>query len=505
MPALRLILGDQLSHKLSALEGVSGGDLVLMAEVSETCLEINHHKKKLAFMFSSMRHFADELMNKGINVEYIHCEDSDNFENVLDVISWCLDKNRFNEIIMTEPGNFQVLSSIKDVARKYKIKLYILADTRFISDQDEFSNWAKGRKSLVMENWYRLMRKKTGLLMDGSKPVGGKWNFDKENRNPLKPGTSMKAPRKFRPDKITQNVLETIETRFSNNFGAAYPFWFAVTATQAGKALEHFISHHLQFFGDYQDAMLDGEAFLNHSVISHYINCGLLDPLEVCVKVEQAYYRNEAPLNAVEGFIRQIIGWREYIRGIYWLYMPDYKEMNYLEAKRPLPDFYWTGDTKMNCIANVVNMTRKHAYSHHIQRLMVTGNFANLAGINVQAVSDWYLGVYADAHEWVELPNTLGMALFADGGIIGTKPYISTGSYIKRMSNYCDDCIYDPGKRVGDTACPFTTLYWEYLIHHEDKLRENHRMAFSYKNLDRLSNSEKRQIRAHARIILESI
>ncbi len=251
--------------------------------------------------------------------------------------------------------------------------------------------------------------------------------------------------------------------------------------------------------------MLEGEAFLHHSVISHYMNCGLLDPLEVCVEAEKAWYRNEAPLNAVEGFIRQIIGWREYIRGVYWLYMPNYREMNYFDARRPLPDFYWTGETKMNCISNVVNMTRRHAYSHHIQRLMVTGNFANLAGIDVQAVSNWYLGVYADAHEWVELPNTLGMALYADGGLVGTKPYISTGNYIKRMSNYCDKCSYDPGKRVGDSACPFTTLYWDYLIRHQDKLEDNHRMAISYRNLNRLSEVEVKQIRGQAKKILDSL
>ncbi len=505
MPALRLVLGDQLSHKLSALEAVSVDDVVLMAEVNEVLPEVIHHKKKIAFIYSSMRHFAAELIKKGVDVEYVQCEDSGKFKNLADVVSCYLDKTGFDEIVLTEPGDYKVLDNLKDTAKKHNIRLNVLSDTRFISDQDEFREWAKGKKNLVMENWYRAMRKKTGLLMDGSRPVGGKWNYDRENRKPPGSGMNVKPPKKFRPDKITLAVMASVEKYFTGNFGELKPFWFAVTARQARQSLDHFISNHLPYFGDYQDAMLEGEAFLHHSVISHYMNCGLLDPLEVCVEAEKAWYRNEAPLNAVEGFIRQIIGWREYIRGVYWLYMPNYREMNYFDARRPLPDFYWTGETKMNCISNVVNMTRRHAYSHHIQRLMVTGNFANLAGIDVQAVSNWYLGVYADAHEWVELPNTLGMALYADGGLVGTKPYISTGNYIKRMSNYCDNCSYDPGKRVGDSACPFTTLYWDYLIRHQDKLEDNHRMAISYRNLNRLSEVEVKQIRGQAKKILDSL
>jgi deoxyribodipyrimidine photolyase-related protein len=505
MPGLRLILGDQLSHKISVLKDLKDDDVVLMAEVIEKTQPVNHHKKKIAFIYSSMRHFAGELNTKGVNVRYIKHDESKHYAGIVDVIRSCLDEKFFNEIVVTEPGEYWLLDAIKKLKKSSNIRLQILPDNRFISTQQEFNDWAKNRSKLVMEYWYREMRKKTGLLMEDSKPVGGQWNFDRENRKRLKPGQMIKPLRKFRADDITLAVLQNVEKNFPQNFGEIQPFWYAVTATQARKALAHFIKYHLCAFGDYQDAMLTGEAFLFHSVISQYLNCGLLDPLETCFEVEKAYYRGEAPINAAEGFIRQIIGWREYIRGIYWSYMPEYKDRNVLRARRPLPGFYWDGNTEMNCISRVVKLTQKYAYSHHIQRLMITGNFANLAGIDVQQVCDWYLGVYADAFEWVELPNTLGMALYADGGTVGSKPYISTGNYIKRMSNYCDTCVYKPNERVGEKACPFTTLYWDYLIRHEVRFRKNQRMTIAYRNLDRISISEKKQIQGQAEKFFNSL
>ncbi len=506
MAVLRLILGDQLSHNIPTLNDTKEDDLVLMAELRDEATYVKHHKKKIAFIFSAMRHFADELKAAKLNLRYIQFNELQDCTSFTDIIKNELNKSTYDEVVVTEPGEYRLLDEFINLEGKIGIPVSIYEDNRFIATEDEFNQWASSKSKLIMENWYRMMRKKTGLLMDGNKPIGGDWNFDKQNRKSLKKDHKVSTtPLEFKPDKITRQVLSLVNNEFDDHLGDLEPFSFAVTSADARKALKYFIQHQLPYFGDYQDAMLSGEAFIYHSVISHYINCGLLDPLETCKAVEKAYHDGSAPINAVEGFIRQIIGWREFIRGVYWHYMPDYKEMNFLNARNPLPEFYWTGRTKMNCISEAINMTRRHAYSHHIQRLMVTGNFANLAGIDIQAICDWYLAVYADAYEWVELPNTLGMALYADGGLLGTKPYISTGKYIKRMSNFCDSCQYDPDASTGESACPFTTLYWNYLIRNEKKLRTNPRMALSYRNLDRLNATDKAEIQRHADFLITEI
>ena len=320
---------------------------------------------------------------------------------------------------------------------QFSFPVDILPDDRFLCSQAAFKTWAASRKQLRMEYFYRDMRRQTGLLMDGDQPVGGQWNFDADNRKAAEIDLFMPRPMASPPDAITQEVLELVETRFGNHFGDLLPFWFAVTRADAEAAFATFVDQALPRFGDYQDAMLAGEPFLYHSVIAQYLNCGLLDPLRVCREVEKAYRAGKAPLNAAEGFIRQIIGWREYVRGIYWLKMPGYERSNFFGHTRPLPDFYWTAETGMACVKAAVSQTREHAYAHHIQRLMVTGNFAMLAGVDPHALHEWYLSVYADAYEWVELPNTVGMSQFADGGLLASKPYAASGAYINRMSNYC--------------------------------------------------------------------
>ena len=504
MPTLCLILGDQLSLSISSLKQIDKpNDLILMAEVVEEATYVKHHKKKIAFVFSAMRHFARELKKSGYRVEYQ--EYTKKNISLKSQVKKIIQEYSVDRIVVTEPGEYRLLKEFQRWPQALKIPVDLYEDTRFVSTKDEFVSWADGKKKLIMEYWYRLMRKKTGFLMEDDKPVGGKWNFDKSNRKPLKNNIEPVAPLFFRQDKITRDVLRLVETEFSEHFGDSDPFWFAVTSKQASKALAHFIEYQLPLFGDYQDAMQTEQPFLYHSVLSHYINAGLLDPIDVCEKVEQAYIDKFVPLNAAEGFIRQIIGWREFIRGIYWYSMPGYYELNYLDAKKPLPSFYWTADTGMNCIANVVESTRIHAYSHHIQRLMITGNFANLAGLDVKQVCEWYLAVYADAYEWVELPNTLGMALHADGGIVGTKPYISSGSYIKRMSNFCDDCQYQYNKRIGDNACPFTNLYWHYLIKHEQIFKDNPRMKMSYRNLQKFDEAERKAITDQAETFLRQL
>jgi deoxyribodipyrimidine photolyase-related protein len=338
------------------------------------------------------------------------------------------------------------------------------------------------------------MRKKYSILMDGDKPIGGQWNFDKENRKP--PGDGLSPPKSYsnEPDEITTEVKAFVKTNFSGHFGDIDPFDFAVTRTQALNALKLFIIKRLPKFGDYQDAMLEGEPWMYHSHISFYLNCGLLLPLE-CIKLaEQAYRTGKAPLNAVEGFIRQILGWREYVRGIYWVEMPSYENRNFLNAKRNLPDFYWTGNTELNCLAQCISETKKNAYAHHIQRLMILGNFALIAGLDPVQVNEWFLIVYADAYEWAELPNVSGMSLFADGGFLASKPYAAGGNYIKKMSNYCKNCNYSVAKKFGEKACPFNYLYWDFLNRNREKLKSNHRVSMMYKTYDRMSSEKKQAI-----------
>ena len=370
----------------------------------------------------------------------------------------------------------------------------IRPDRRFLCSPVEFKSWAEGRKQLRMEYFYRDMRRKTGLLMDGDQPVGGKWNFDSENRKAADMDLFMPRPKAFAPDAITSEVLELVAAKFDSHFGDLAPFWFAVTRADAEAAFATFVDQALSQFGDYQDAMLKGEPFLYHSVISQYLNCGLLDPLRVCHQVEAAYRAGRAPLNAAEGFIRQIIGWREYVRGIYWLKMPGYERSNYFGHGRPLPDFYWTGETDMACIRAAVTQTKELAYAHHIQRLMLTGNFAMLAGIDPHALHEWYLSVYADAFEWVELPNTVGMSQFADGGLLASKPYAASGAYINRMSNYCSSCRFDVKQRTGPEACPFNALYWDFIARNRAKLAGNPRMAQMIRTYDKFAPAEKKRV-----------
>ncbi|MEM1398699.1 MAG: cryptochrome/photolyase family protein, partial [Pseudomonadota bacterium] len=361
------------------------------------------------------------------------------------------------------------------------------------------------RKQLRMEYFYRDMRRKTGLLMDGDEPVGGKWNFDAENRKRPPSELVYPEPLDLSPDPVTRDVLTLVETRCGDHFGELEPFRFAVTRKDALRVLDQFIETRLALYGDYQDAMVTGQPFVFHSLLSAYINIGLLDPIEVCRAVERAYDDGAVPINAAEGFIRQIIGWREYIRGIYWRQMPDYGEENFLLAERALPDFYWTGNTDMACLAAAIGQTIEEAYAHHIQRLMITGNFALLAGVTPKEIHEWYLGVYIDAFEWVELPNTLGMSQFADGGLLASKPYAASGNYINKMSDYCRDCRYDVKQKTGSDACPFNPLYWDFLARNQDRLRGNPRLGQIYRVWDKMDVEKQNAYRESAAHILEAL
>ena len=503
---LILILGDQLSPGIQSLRhGDRDLDRVLMVEVQEEATYVRHHKKKIAFLFSAMRHFAKQIQSDGWQVDYVHLNDAENTGSFTGEIKRAVDRLAPSRVLVTEPGEWRVRQSILDMSGLQSIPIDMLGDDRYIATHDEFRGWAEGRKQLRMEYFYREMRRKTGLLMDGDQPEGGKWNYDALNRKSAKSGQSMPSPLRIQPDTITRDVLKLVAGSFPDHFGDLEPFWFCVTRTQALTALDQFIETALPGFGDYQDAMLKDEKFLYHSILSLYINAGLLDPLEVCQRVEMAYRNGDAPLNAAEGFIRQIIGWREYIRGIYWLKMPAYADLNFFGNTRNLPDFYWTADTEMACLQAAISQTREEAYAHHIQRLMLTGNFALLAGIDPRQVHEWYLTVYADAYEWVELPNTLGMSQFGDGGLMSSKPYAASGNYIHKMSDYCRHCRFDVKQKTGDSACPFNPLYWDFLNRNREKLAANPRMAQMYRTWDRMPEEKKAEYLSSAAAVLAAL
>ncbi|KAA5804905.1 cryptochrome/photolyase family protein [Alkalicaulis satelles] len=505
MSALRLILGDQLTRSLASLRDYAPGDTVLMAEVAEEAGYAPHHRKKIAFIFSAMRHFAKGLEDEGLDVRYVHLDAPGNTGSLEGEARRALLEGGHDRLIVVEPGEYRLMAAMKTWTDQLGAPVEIRRDDRFICTHERFDAWAQGRKRLTMEYFYREMRRETGLLMEGDEPAGGQWNFDSENRKRLPEGLDIPERLKIAPDPVTREVLALVEAQFPDRFGDLEDFWYAVTAEDAEAQLDWFIDRGLENFGDYQDAMKAGEAFLFHSVLSLYINCGLLDPLTVCRRAEEAWIQGRAPLNAVEGFIRQILGWREYVRGVYWRFMPEYLERNVLEARRPLPDFYWTGETEMACVRDCVLTTKRHAYAHHIQRLMITGNFALLAGIDPAPVNEWYLAVYADAYEWVEAPNTHGMALFADGGIMATKPYAASGAYINKMSDYCKSCRYQVSVRNGPKACPFNYLYWNFLMENEDRLKGNQRLSMIYKTLERMDEDKRRAVREDSARFLRRI
>ncbi|KPQ29224.1 MAG: deoxyribodipyrimidine photolyase-related protein [Marinobacter excellens HL-55] len=507
MANLILILGDQLSPQLSALaKADKHQDQVVMAEVYDEASYTNHHKKKLAFIFSAMRHFARELEQDGWRVHY-QTYHPDNPDKSLEAVVARLTKELNPDALMTtECGEWRLHSQICQWHESLGIPVVIHPDTRFVCHKEEFAKWAKGRKQLRMEFFYREMRKKTGLLMtpDG-KPEGEQWNFDANNRKKWSGKPPAPAPFRVEPDAITRDVLQLVNDHFADHFGSSDDFHFAVTHEQAQQALEHFIDFALPCFGDYQDAMSDHEDWLFHSILSPYLNTGLLDPVTTCEAVVQAWYSGRAPLNAVEGFVRQIIGWREFVRGIYWLLMPGYAQENRLGNTRALPWFYWTGDTKMRCLHKAIDASARNAYAHHIQRLMVTGNFALLTGIKPEDICDWYLAVYIDAFDWVELPNTLGMVMHADGGYLGSKPYAASGKYIQRMSDHCQNCHYRVQDATGDRACPFNALYWHFIDRHRDDFANNPRMTMMYRNWDKQPEQRRQAIISRGEWLLEHI
>lgn len=494
MPRLILVLGDQLTHDGAALRAAAEGDLIVMAEVMDEASYVRHHPKKIAFLFAAMRRFAGELRARGHEVAYTRLDDPENTQSIPGELLRRAAEHGADGVLTTEPGEWRLIEALHDLP----LPVTQLPDDRFFASHAEFAAWAEGRRELRMEWFYREMRRKTGLLMNGDEPEGGKWNFDHDNRKPAAPDLLRAPPPTFAPDALTKEVLALVEARFGNHFGDLHPFDYATDREGALTAMAHFIQHSLDEFGPYQDAMLTDDPFLHHSVLSPYINSGLLTAREVCEAAATAYAKGKVRLNSAEGFIRQILGWREFMRGIYFLEGPDYPKRNVLRHDRDLPPLYWGAPTKMHCLSQAVGQTQRHAYAHHIQRLMITGNFALLAGCDPHQVHEWYLEVYIDAYEWVEAPNTIGMSQFADGGLVGSKPYVSSGNYINKMSDYCGGCAYKVSAKTGKDACPFNLLYWDFLARHRDRFEKNPRIGRIYATWDRMDEARRQTIRTEA-------
>jgi deoxyribodipyrimidine photolyase-related protein len=486
MTTLIPVLGDQLSPFLGSLRDVDRrAAVVLMVEVAEETGSVRHHKQKIAMIFSAMRHFAESLAAAGWTVDYVRLDDAGNSGSFTGEVARAIDRHAPSAIRIVEAGEWRVQRMLEEWQARFVLPVEILPDDRFLCPLHDFRSWASGRKALTMEYFYRDMRRRHIVLMDGDQPAGGQWNYDHDNRKTPPRGLNYPAPPEIVPDAITTDVLALVAERFAGHFGDLAGFAWPVTRDQARATLDHFIAVSLPRFGDYQDALIDGQDLLYHSALSVAMNCGLLLPREAIDAAEAAYRRGDAPINAVEGYVRQILGWREYVRGLYWLDMPGFADANALGATHPLPDFYWTAETEMRCLHVAVDQTRRNAHAHHIQRLMVLGNFAMLAGVSPQAISDWFLVVYADAYEWVELPNVIGMSQYADGGRLGSKPYAAGGAYIDRMSDHCGRCRYDVKQKTGPDACPFNALYWDFIGRHEGRFRSNPRMRNVYSNWDR--------------------
>ena len=500
---LRLVLGDQNTPTLSSLDGLDpAADVVLMAEVMGECTYVRHHPKKIVLVLSAMRHFAASLKARGVRVDYVRLDDPANTGTLRGELLRAAARHRPRCIAVTEPGEWRLLQDMRAWPDLTGLPVDILDDDRFLCRTGAFRGWARSRRETRMEFFYRDMRRQTGLLMDGDSPAGGRWNYDTDNRKPLGRGQEYPGAAAFPPDGTTLEVMELVRRTFPHHFGDVDGFDLPVTAADAQRALDDFVRHRLPRFGDWQDTMKTDETTLFHARISTSLNCGLLDPLVACRAAERAWRRGAAPLNAVEGFIRQVLGWREFMRGMYWLRMPEFGRENALNAIRPLPALYWSGETRMRCLHHAVGDTKRHAYAHHIQRLMVLGNFALIAGLHPDGVEEWFLVVYADAYQWVEMPNVRGMALHADGGAIGSKPYAGSGAYINRMSDYCRGCHYDVADATGERGCPFNALYWDFMARHEDRFAGNARMRMPLRTLAKMAPARRDALRARAAAFL---
>lgn len=506
---LRLVLGDQLNTKHTWFRQKEDGILyILMESLSETNYVWHHIQKVIAF-FLAMRAFADALRQQGHQVLYLTLDDPENLQSIPDNIQFLLQKHDIQRFEYQLPDEYRLDEALKTMCKNLTIKTQVFDTEHFLTSRYELRDFFRGKKTYLMESFYRAMRKKYQILMepDGDTPLTGRWNYDAENRKKLPDNQAI--PKKLAFQRNVESLVELLEKMQVKTIGRveAAQFDWAVTREENLQLLEHFIQHRLALFGAYQDAMTQSDEVLFHSQLSFALNTKQLHPLEVIHTCIQYWRKNEdkIPFAALEGFIRQILGWREYMRGVYWAQMPNYKKLNYFKHTADLPDWYWTGETKMNCLKHVVNQSLESAHAHHIQRLMVTGNFALLLGCHPDAVDAWYLGIYIDAIEWVEITNTRGMSQFADGGIVGTKPYVSSANYIHKMSDYCQDCFYNKNVKYGEKACPFNSLYWDFYVRHQDKLSNNPRIGMMYRTWEKMDIEERAKLLQQAALYKKQV
>ena len=502
---LRLILGDQLNLNHSWFCDDNKNDFFVLIEAKSETNYVKHHIQKVVGIFSAMRQFAEKLKSNNFKVIYIDINHKNNKGSIEANLIELFNSNKYDKVIFQEPDEIRLENNIVKYLEINNIDYKIDSSEHFYTERYFVKSFFKNKKTYLMESFYREMRKKHNILIENGEPTGGKWNYDQSNRK--KYTGKDKLPKAFPIKNNVTEVLKDIEKAKIKTIGKidSENFHWTTNRNQALKILDHFCNECLPFFGDYQDAMIEEDNFLFHSRLSFALNIKLISPKEVIDKVIEVGQKNKVDISQIEGFVRQIIGWREFMRGIYWAEMPEYATLNFFNNQAKLPDYFWTGNTKMNCIKHAVSQSLDDAYAHHIQRLMITGNFALLAGINPDEVDNWYLGIYIDAFQWVEITNTRGMSQFADGGKLATKPYVSSANYINKMSNYCKKCHYDFKKKVGNKACPFNSLYWNFFNTHENKLRKNPRIGMAYMNLDKMNELDKNEILSQAKLYLENL
>jgi len=493
---LRLILGDQLNERHSWFRENDQSVIYVLMEVLQEVRHVTPHVQKVVTFFASMRTFADWLRSRGHQVVYISLDDPNNQQAFDDNIALLIDKGRFKEFQYLLPDNYRVDVLLKEMAKRLPVRTLSFDTEHFLASRNEVTTLFSGKKRYLMETFYRYMRKKFDILMVEGKPFGEKWNYDVKNRSRYDERVSIPKPVLFNND--VADIVTMLERMKVTTFGEIIPeglIW-PITRQQAIRVLNDFLTNGLPYFGTYQDAMTEKSWVMFHSRLSFALNTKMLHPMEVINGVIHTWEncKDTIGINQIEGYIRQILGWREFMRGMYWTLMPEFKTMNFFNHTHKLPHYYWDAQTRMNCMRNVLSQSLKHAYAHHIQRLMVTGNFALLTGIHPDDVDAWYLGVYIDAIDWVETTNTRGMSQFADGGIIATKPYVSSSNYLHAMSDYCEHCYYDRTRRYGSRSCPFNSLYWDFLVRHREKLLKNHRVGIMYRPFDNMADNEKTQI-----------
>ncbi|KAB1063644.1 cryptochrome/photolyase family protein [Salibacter halophilus] len=507
MKTLRLILGDQLNYNHSWFQKVDDDVIYLMAEVKQETNYVRHHIQKITSFFAAMRAFSNWLTSEGHSVKYYELSDPENLHDFNKLIEKIIKKEKIKRFEYQLPDEYRLDEQLKDFCQNLNIETEVFDTEHFYTSRTELEDFFKGKKQYLLESFYRHMRKKHDVLMNGSEPITGKWNYDKENRKKLPKDQQIPAPKSF--DNNVDEIVKMIDEKEIDYFGNidAEKLVWPINRNQSLELLDHFMTDCLPLFGKYQDALTDRDWSLFHSRLSFSLNTKMLSPQEVVDRSIEEWEnrKDEISIAQLEGFVRQILGWREFMRGIYWTKMPDYESLNFFDHDNSLPSWYWTGETKMKCMSHAINQSLDHAYAHHIQRLMITGNFALLAGVNPDELDDWYLGIYIDAIQWVEITNTRGMSQFADGGVIGTKPYVSSASYINKMSDYCKLCHYSQSKKTGEKACPFNSLYWQFYERHRDKLRDNHRVGMMYRTWDKMGSDRKTEYLKQAEYYLENI